>query len=529
MTVTPVDLTPRPTRHSAAVALVRPPMIVIPTGLSTHGPVPPVGLAYIAAVLQEGGHRVSVVDAVGAAIEQVHDFETVGSVFRRIGLSPEELVARIPDDVEVIGITLMFVHEWPQARTIAALARRRFPAATIVVGGETATSFWPWMFEQSDAIDHVVLGEGEVTALELVDRIAAGEPVGDLPGVVTRAPDRAACTTGLPTRIRHLDKVPRPAWELFDLDGYFAHLYFGVNRGKSMPMLATRGCPYKCSFCSSPQMWTTRYVVREPDDVVDELAGYVRDHGVENINFCDLTAITKRGWTLRFCDALDERGLDITWQLPVGTRAEALDAEVLRRMYETGCRNVTYAPESGSERMLEVFDKKVKLPHVLASLRAAHAIGLKTHVNVIIGHPAERWSDLLASLRLLLRAARAGCDDAAPIIFCPYPGSADFERLVAEGQLPVDESTCYLGLARTSSAARSFNPTMSARVLRLTQLALLAAFYATAFLLHPSRIVSFVRAQLTGRESTYLDQMVRSKRRARRLGRQATAARLGPS
>ncbi|MEL7207730.1 MAG: radical SAM protein, partial [Actinomycetota bacterium] len=103
-----------------------------------------------------------------------------------------------------------------------------------------------------------------------------------------------------------------------------------------MQILGTRGCPYKCSFCSSPQMWTTKYVVREPDDVVDEIADYVDQYGVANVNFVDLTAATNRRWTLGLCDALDERGLDITWQLPVGTRIEAIDREVLERIYVVG-------------------------------------------------------------------------------------------------------------------------------------------------------------------------------------------------
>lgn len=196
-------------------------------------------------------------------------------------------------------------------------------------------------------------------------------------------------------------------------------------------MLATRGCPYKCTFCSSPQMWTTRYVVHDPSEVADEIADHVTHHGVRNINFCDLTAITKRRWTLDFCDALEARGLDITWQLPVGTRSEALDAEVLQRLWDTGCRNITYAPETGSQRMLDAMDKRVDLQHMFTSLRAANKIGLKTHVNIIIGHPAERWGDIWQSLKLLVRAAVIGCyNDAAPSIFAPYPGSKDFADLV---------------------------------------------------------------------------------------------------
>lgn len=517
----PVALRPR---HAvgALVTLVRPPVVVFPRSLSGHGPVPPVGLAYIAATLRKAGHDVRVVDAPGEALEQWVDVEAPVGTLRQIGLDPEQIAERIDPASRVVGITQMFLHEWPQARDLAGRVRERCPDATIVLGGDNATAFWPWIFEQSDAVDHVVLGEGEGTIVELVARVVEGSPVADLAGVVSRGPDgRPPVSGGLPARLRQLGDVPRPAWDLFPVDRYLEHAdYLGVERGRSMPVLATRGCPYQCSFCSSPQMWTTRYVVRDPDDVADEIADYVGRYGVRNVDFTDLTAITKRSWTLRFCDALDAHGLQITWQLPVGTRAEALDAEVLRRLHETGCRNVTYAPESGSRRMLEIFDKRVDLDHVLASIRHAHRLGLKVHVNTIIGHPDERWSDRVHTLRFLLRAAAAGADTGAAIIFAPYPGSKDFDRLLAGGDLEVDETFTYVGLSRGASRTRSYNPGLGSRALRVTQLAIVAAFYGATVLRRPRRLLDMARAQRTGRENTQFDQFLRIKRRGfRRIHR----------
>lgn len=507
------------------VVLVRPPVVTLPGSLATHGPVPPVGLAYIAAVVRDAGHDVSVIDAPMA---ELHRFATIASPIGeldRTGLSPAEIVERLEPDCQVLGITNMFLHEWPQVREIAELARRRLPSLFIVVGGETPTAFWRQIFEETDAIDACVLGEGETTMLELLDRVATGSPLAGLDGVAER-PGRAdadpAATPVLPTRLRSLDQVPRPAWDLFPVENYWVESpFFGVDLGRSMPVLATRGCPYKCSFCSSPQMWTTRYVVRDPADLADEIASYVERWGVRNINFCDLTAITKRSWTLEFCDELDARGLDITWQLPVGTRSEALDADVLQRLWETGCRNITYAPESGSERLLEIMDKRVDLEHMRSSLRAAHAIGLKTHVNIIIGHPQERWGDIAKSMRLLLQAAWIGCDDAAPSIFAPYPGSRDFDELVAQGVLAVDETTPYVSFSRSTSASRSYNPRISARQLRVVQLAMLAVFYGTSMVLHPSRLWRVARTPFRGGETTYLEQMLRTRRQIRRQPRRS--------
>jgi radical SAM superfamily enzyme YgiQ (UPF0313 family) len=308
--------------------------------------------------------------------------------------------------------------------------------------------------------------------------------------------------------------VPRPAWDLVPLENYWEHYpFFGVDRGRSMNVLGTRGCPYKCSFCSSPQMWTTKYVVREPEDVVDEICEYAETYGVQNINFVDLTAATNRKWTLGLCDALEARAPGVSWQLPVGTRIEAIDAEVLQRLWDTGCRNVTFAPESGSERLLEVMDKRVKLDKVLDAVREGNRVGLRTMINILIGHPEETWADLRQSVRFMLRAAWQGCSDTAVMMFCPYPGSADFDALVASGRHEIDEAAYYVGLSRGSAAHRSWNDHITARQLRLMQLVMIAAFYLTSWTRRPWRALAFLRAQFGGAEDTYLDQMVRTKRK----------------
>lgn len=500
------------------VTLLRPPVVVMPRSLATHGPTPPIGLAYIAALLRACGHTVKVVDGTGEAVDRCVDFVSPVGTLHRVGLSPAEIVERIPADTAVVGITNMFLHEWPQVREIAELAKRRLPGAFVVVGGENATAFARWILAECAAIDCCVLGEGEATMLELVDRLAGGKPLSTMTGLAVRDERSGAVVcTGLPVRLAksELDALPLPAWDLVPLDRYWSTgPFLGVNRGRSMQVIGTRGCPYQCSFCSSPQMWDTRFMVRDPEAVADEIADYVRRYDACNINFVDLTAATNRKWTLDLCDALERRATGITWQLPVGTRTEGIDREVLRRMRETGCRNIVFAPESGSQRMLEAMNKPSSLAHVLGALRDAHQVGLCTTVNVIVGHPQERWADVWQSLEFLLRAAWAGADDTAVIMFCPYPGSADFDALVACGRHVVDEASLYVGLSRSSSSHRSWNERMSARQIRLAQMLMTAAFYGATVLRRPARIVDFVRAQITGRENTYLDQMVRTRRKA---------------
>jgi len=515
--------------HSLHVALVRPPVLQRAASLSLYGAVPPIGLAYVAAVLRADGHRVTVVDAAGEGIDQTVTVDRAVGRLLRTGLSDTDIVARLPQDVDVVGFTHMFLHEWPDLRALIARVTAALPEARIVLGGENATAFWRWLLPQAPAVTCCVLGEGEGTFRSLVSRFATDAPWRDLPGLAFVTPDGPR-DTGLPQRLKEPDALPRPAWDLFPLEAYLSQRDpHGVHRGRSLPILATRGCPYTCTFCSSPDMWTTRYTTRSPEEVVAEMADAVERWGVENFNFCDLTAIVRRDWILGFCEALRRADLDVTWQLPTGTRSEALDAEVLAAAHETGCRNLTYAPESGSTRMLKQLKKRVSPPAMLESLGAAHRLGLVTRVNIIIGHPEEQADDTLASLRLLVAAALRGCDDAAVMVFSPYPGSKDFARLLEAGEVELTDRFCYLGLTRTGGLHRSWHPDWGPRRLHAVQLALLVVFYGTAWAVRPGRAASAARSLLTGRESTQLDQFLRTKlaqvRTRGRAGAPAEAAR----
>ncbi|MBM3460680.1 MAG: B12-binding domain-containing radical SAM protein [Armatimonadetes bacterium] len=286
----------------ARLALVRPPAFQILKSLSYYGAVPPIGLAYVAAALRDAGHHLQVIDGAGEALDRFTPLGTSIGVLHLNGLTPAEIVARLEPGTEILGITHMFLHEWPTVREIAERARARFPGLFVMVGGENATAFWGEILQETEAVDCCVLGEGEATVLEVVARVKRGEPLEGLPGVATRGG-----ASGLPARVRNLSEIAPPAWELFPMDAYMAAAdNFGVHRGRSIPMLATRGCPFQCTFCSSPQMWTTRYVTRPPREVVDEIKRYVAAYGVENVDFCDLTAIVKKDWILEFCRLLRE-------------------------------------------------------------------------------------------------------------------------------------------------------------------------------------------------------------------------------
>jgi anaerobic magnesium-protoporphyrin IX monomethyl ester cyclase len=448
-----------------SIYLIKPPTLTAPRSLSYFGSVPSLGLAYVAGALRSAGHRVSVIDAPGLAWDATWTFPTaVGSLVAH-GLRLPEIAARLPPDADVVGVTHMFLHEWGLLRELLALVRRRCPTALVVAGGENASAYWERMLAECPALDVCVRGEGEATMLELVEAWSAGRSLASVPGLAVREGGRPTATAPRP-RLRAIDAWPRPAWDLFPLEPYLRHRgHGGVARGRSLPVLTSRGCPYRCTFCSSPSMWTTRYERRDPARVVDELQALVATYGIDNFDLHDLTALLTKRWILAFCDELERRGLRLTWQLPSGTRAEAIDAQVAARLHAAGCRNFCYAPESGSPATLARIGKQVRLPVLLRSLEGAVAAGLRTEANIIIGFPHESPAELWASAVFCLALARRGLHSLSVMVFAPYPGSEEHRRLEAAGRIVHDDRWLYGSLLRSAGSLRSHHPRLRARQL----------------------------------------------------------------
>ena len=239
----------------------------------------------------------------------------------------------------------------------------------MIAGGEHVTAVTDFVFADSPAIDYCALGEGEETLVELADHLASGGGPQAIAGLAFR--DGNAIRYNAPRkRIREVDTIPRPAWDLVPIEEYLSHgVMTGVDLGRSMPMIASRGCPYECTFCSNPVMWGRLWSTRPPASVVAEMTQYIGEYRAANFDFYDLTAIVRKDWIVEFAQLLIDRDLNITWQLPSGTRSEAIDSEVTGLLYESGCRHLNYAPESGSIEVLRSTRKKYR--KIACSIRCA--------------------------------------------------------------------------------------------------------------------------------------------------------------
>jgi anaerobic magnesium-protoporphyrin IX monomethyl ester cyclase len=339
---------------------------------------------------------------------------------------------------DIIGITVIFTHEWPAVVRLIDLVSQRFPHAHIVIGGEHCTSLPEFSLLSSRAVV-AVLGEGEETVVELVRALRAGEPLDSVQGIAFRQGDQVHVNKRRDRRAE-INDIPLPDWGGFAPATYHQHRFVGgmYSSAMTMPILATRGCPYQCTYCSAPNMWTPHWIPRDPVKVVDEIEAYVKRYGAGNFPFQDLTAIIQKDWIKRFCEELIRRRLNIRWQLPTGTRSEAIDPEIGQLLKASGLTSMAYAPESGSDTTRRLIKKKMTASKLFASIDAAVGAGLNVAVFLVIGFPHDRPEHLAENLPFIDELGRRGVNDVSVGFYMALPGTELFHSLYDAGRIRLD-------------------------------------------------------------------------------------------
>ena len=471
------------------ICLIEPPKFVSLTNFVSTISMPPIGLAYIAAAIRESGHDVTVVDAPGSAPRSYHIFR---DEIRVRGLTQEEIIERIPLDSQVIGLGCMFTSHWVYVRELICKIRKSFPEAYLLMGGEHVTGFPEFSLEQAP-LDSVVMGEGEETIVQLLEHVDKSLPLNDIPGIAYKDSEGVIRVNSRRKRTKEIDLITKPAWDLFDIQKYNeVNQPHGSSQGKFMPMLATRGCPFSCTFCTSPNMWTTEWIPRDHKLVVDEMQEYQRKYGVSDFQFEDLTAIVRKDWISDFCDEIIKRGMQITFQLPSGTRSEGIDFEVAKKLKAAGCHEFSFAPESGDPRVLQAIKKKVSLPKMFDSARSALKAGINVGCFFIIGFPEDDYRSVFRTYGAIIQCAVIGFTNVNLNAYSPQPNTESFKELQRNGVI-TDFDDKYLMSLFTfqdfGAKKTSYNSRFGDYELSLMVNFGVFLFYVIYFLRKPNRII----------------------------------------
>lgn len=380
------------------VLLINPPWVVRNgknLWRSVASVMPPLGLAWLAAVLERDGHRVQILDAHADRlfVDQVPGWVREHGPFELAGIT-----ATTPLIDNALEIARLLKAGWPQAR--------------IVLGGVHPTVL-PEEVLSDPAVDLVVRGEGENTLRE----IAAEKRPEEIAGISYRR-DGVVVHNAQRELIRDLDSLPFPAYHLLPMEKY-RPAAGAAKRTPATSVLATRGCPGRCTFCY--RLFGPRLRCRSGRHVAEEVKLLQDRYGIKEICFYDDTFTAVRREVKAFCRAAEELKLDLTWSC--FSRIDTFDEEVFRRMKHSGCHQVMFGVETCNRRILENINKRTDPEKVEGVIRAAQKIGIEVRAAFMLGNPGETEATMEENIRF---AIRLNPDLAIFNVTTPFPGTEMF-------------------------------------------------------------------------------------------------------
>jgi anaerobic magnesium-protoporphyrin IX monomethyl ester cyclase len=474
------------------VCLIEPPKYVSLGNFVSTIAMPPIGLAFLSSVVLNHTDDLIVIDGHGEGLRNYYPYK---DTFRLRGLTVEEIVNRIPIDTEIIGISCMFTSLWPVITEIANGIKEKLPNVFLIIGGEHASGS-PEHALTSAPFDLAVMGEGEETFDEILTKYFSGQSIENIAGTASIVNNKVFINDRR-QRIKDIDDIQPPYWDLIPIAEYhILNQPHGSSQGKFMPILASRGCPFQCTFCTSPNMWTTKWIARTPKLVVDEMQSYMERYDATDFQFEDLTAIVKKSWVHEFCDEILSRKMNVTFQLPSGTRSEAIDYEVAVKLKKAGCHEFAFAPESGDVRILASIKKKVKLPALYQSARDAIKAGINVGCFFIIGFPEDDWKSVYRTYIVTVKCAWIGFTNCNFNAFAPMPNTELYNKLVDEGMVSGFDDEYLMSMFSFQDFGRikkSYNKKFSDRQLTFLVIFGVSLFYFIYFIRKPSRIFTLIK------------------------------------
>ncbi len=415
---------------NAKTLLILPPRTVQITGsLEAHQP--PLGLAYLAAMLESKGHKVKIIDAVA---EGLSNKAMVSQQFLRVGLSDEELARRIKSYApDVVGISCMFTAFKDDGLRVAAIAKEAMPDALTVLGGAHVSAN-PEQTAREPNADIAIFGEGELTLLEIVEQVEKGKKPAKIDGTAVKS-GKGVKRNKPRQLLPNLDLLPFPARHLLPMDIYFGlqrQNYAFSMRYPIIELISSRGCPGKCVFCAVHAIWGRCWRPRSAGNVVDEIEYCMQKYGAREVNFTDDNISLSKKRMIEICKEIIGRKLDIKWHTPNGIAIWTLDKEVLAWMRKSGYYRAKFGLETGSSRMQKYIGKNIDLAYAKEVIKECNRAGIWTASSFMIGFPDETEEDINQTIEF---ANSTHLDFARFLIAQPYAGTQLFDQFAEKGLL----------------------------------------------------------------------------------------------
>lgn len=405
--------------------------ITVTKGLEDNfGMFPPLGLAYIGAILENHGHKVKTVDCFAEGFQTRANID--GKI--RIGLRDNDILAEIKNfNPQVVGISNNFTSFVTDALNLTRIIKKQFPQTMLIMGGAHPTMDYEEIIKLP-YVDLIVRGEGEYTMVELLENLSRGNSIEKIKGIVWKKDDSKIVVNETKEPIPNLDSLPIPAYHLLNMTLYLTQKSSNFQYSKKFPvghLVTSRGCRYNCIFCSTTKLFR-KFRAHSSSRVLEEMEFLIKKYRVREIHFHDDSFLCDSKRVLEICNGILERNLNITWQISQGITICDASKEMLELMYKSGMYRIGLPIESGSKRILKFIRKPIDLDRTIEVINQCNKLGVYTHGNFIIGFPNETKGNIEETASFIYRSNL----DFVKLLICqPLAGSDLYEVYKKEGLL----------------------------------------------------------------------------------------------
>ena len=429
---------------NAEIVLINPPGTFIKDAkLVIHHGIPPIGLAYIAGAFKKAGLNYKLVDCLGEDINRFRKLPENEKVLIR-GLTFEQIITRMPSAPKYFCIGTNYSSDWYFTTQFIKRLKKVYPKSVVILGGENPTAYWDKILKYENDVDFCIIGEGDETIINLLSALKDETcDISSIKGIAFRNKNAEVVKNERPGRLKNLEDF-FPDWEQFPVENYLKNKMAVRNYGRrTMPMIASRGCPYQCTFCNSKNKWGTLQVVRNPDEIIAEMRFLKERYKIEHICLVDLASTANGKWFIEFCKKMIDSGLNLTWEMSSGTRSELLSYENLKLVKKAKNIHLSLSPESGSKRILKLIQKELDPDHIEKVVGNCAKVGIRSKANFVVGLQSQTISEINETYLAALRFAWRGADDIAIYSYVPFPGTEMHNRLIASGVIKIDTREEY--------------------------------------------------------------------------------------
>lgn len=373
---------------------------------------PPIGLAYLAAVIESRGHSARIIDA------------------NKEGISWEEIAGYVSRKPDIIGITANIL-TIKIAVLYAEALKRVYPQAQILFGGPQVSAMGQVLLERYSVVDALVIGEGETTIAELAERVGQRDMYVGVPGVIFRIGSQIV-NNGPRPLIADIDLIPRPAYHLLP------HLSSYRARSRAYPVgyvFTSRGCPAACTFCY--RNFGSKWRARSPENVIEEITFLREEYGIRQLDIMDDNFSFDVDRAHRILEMIIAKRWNLKINLQFGVRIHSLNRDLLNIMKKAGVFKLGFGIESGDEAMLKRIKKGLDLDRAIQIVQMSRSLGMVTHGYFIIGFPRDSPETMQRTIDF---AKRLDPHYASFAICTPMPGTEMYNDIARNGVFLEDVS-----------------------------------------------------------------------------------------